>query len=158
MKNQYKVLAEKYVSTIVEDYGEGYKKIEDILERMINARDFNTFATIAKELPDAGNHINGEHVPLIIQKILAKKLATSNPRENPHLDFYDALQHLMKIAQIDFIRKGGSNTGYIDISGWAKIAIEENLTNAKIKFNKWLKYIKIKDELYKDNPGVNIDI
>ena len=157
MKNQYKVLAEKYVSTIVEGYGEVFKKIEDTLERMINARDFDTFATIAKELPDTGNMINGEHVPLIVKKIIAKKLATSDPRENSHIYFYDALQHLMKISQINFVRKGGS-TGYIDIPGWAKKAIEENLMNAKAKFNKWLKYVKTKDELYKDNPGVNIDI
>lgn len=157
MKNQYKILAEKYVSTIVEEHGDGVKKIEDILERMINARDFNTFATIAKELPDTSNMINGEHVPEILLKLIRKKLATSNPRENPHLDFYDALQHLTKIAQIKFVRKGGS-IGYADVSGWAKRAIEENLLDAKIKFNKWLEYAKVKDELHKDNPGVNIDI
>ena len=162
MKNQYKVLAEKYSFIATESYGDTETKIEEILQKMNSARDFQSFLDLFKELPYQNNTINGEPVSIIIKRIINDKIGKLRPylsayeiryyeNATPQEYFFASVKELMKLSYLE-TRYGKTN------ASWQSAATKEVLNYAKKFFNKWLSFKLVQDELYKNNPGVNIDI
>lgn len=168
MRDQYKILAEKYRTIVKKDIPGNKYKIFEIVKRMTQTEDFNEFVELYKEIRalypvDKPWALETEAILDTIKSAIARFIGLVpeftppfGEKWPPQLFFSKAIVSLLRYTFSDDLLKTKKHPPAQLIA-----AIESSLDESKINFNKWLDFKRKRDAhdvLYKNNPGVNIDI